>query len=292
MFKRMTTGEKIFQVFNYIFLVLLCIAMIYPFVHVTALSLTASDIVIRPGIHLYPEKFSSEAYVKIVQDRGMWLGLANSVGRTVVGTILSLAFMSMGAYAISKTYLPHRTFWTMFMFFTMFFSGGLIPTYLLMKNLGLVDSYLIYILPLLVGTFSLIILRNFFMNISHEIEESAKMDGANDIAVLIRIIIPMSKPILATLALWHAVGHWNSWFDALIYINTEWKLVLQIYLRRIVIESEVELLQRIQQGGAAVVNPINLKAAVLMVSTLPILVVYPFLQKYFATGIMIGSIKG
>ena len=197
--------------------------------------------------------------------------------------------MAMGAYPLSRKYLPHRNFYTMFIVVTMFFGGGLIPSYLLIKSLGLIDSRWVLIIPGLISTFSLLILRNFFMGIPEELEDSAKIDGANDMRILFGIIIPLSKPVLATLALWAAVSHWNAWFDALLYLQDQSKVVLQLFLRRLVISAEGDpMLQANPQQEA----PETLKAAVIMFTALPILVVYPFLQRYFVKGILVGSLKG
>ncbi|MGO4374043.1 carbohydrate ABC transporter permease, partial [Paenibacillus sp. MCAF20] len=195
------------------------------------------------------------------------------------------------AYPLSRKTLPHRSFYTMIILFTMFFSGGLIPSYLLIKELHLMDSRWVYIVPMLVPTFSMLVLRNFFMSIPQEVEESAKIDGANDIRVLLSIVLPLSKPVLATLALWTAVGHWNAWFDAVLYISDQSKQVLQFFLREIVVLNTDK-----ETFGSTVVGNFkyetSIKAATVMFAVLPILVVYPFLQKYFVKGTMIGSLKG
>ncbi|WP_199619289.1 carbohydrate ABC transporter permease [Paenibacillus alkalitolerans] len=250
----------------------------------------------RSGIHLYPKELSFEAYKAALNSDGIWVGFSNTIFRTVVGTLLSLVLMALTAYPLAKKHLPHRTLFTMVILFTMFFQGGLIPTYLLIQNLGLIDSRWVYILapPFLINTFSMLIMRNFFMGIPAELEDSAKIDGANDIRILSSIVIPLSKPILATVALWAAVFHWNSWFDGLIYIQDQKKILLQIFLRRLVVENQNQELAMLMDmaTGPQLVTPETVKAAVLMVTVLPILLVYPFLQKYFVRGIMIGSLKG
>jgi len=206
-----------------------------------------------------------------------------------VGTLLSLVFMCMAAYPLSRKHLPHRGFYTTFIIITMFFSGGLIPTYLLIKSLGLINSVWVYIIPGLVNTFNLIILRNFFMGIPSELEDSAKIDGANEIRILAQIIIPLSAPVLATLALWGAVAHWNNWFDAMLYMQDKTKITLQLLLRRLVIANMADPMMPVPTEEE---DPAMVKAAVTMFTALPILLVYPFLQKYFVKGVMVGSIKG
>lgn len=294
MFSRMTTGEKWFQMFAVLFISLLCIGFLYPFLHVLAISFSTPEEAIRPGIHLYPEQWSLEAYKKALESKQIWYGFQNTIFRTVAGTLLSLVFMVAAAYPLSKKYLPDRNFFTLFIVVTMFFGGGLVPTYLLIKGLGLYDTYWALILPSLMNTFSMLIIRNFFIGIPQELEDSARMDGANDIRILLSVVLPISGPILATITLWTAVRYWNEWFQALIYVQDQTKIVLQVYLRKLVVENQdIELRMLMsQQPGQETVTPETVKAAVLMIVTTPILIVYPFLQKYFVRGVMVGSLKG
>ncbi|WP_145022361.1 carbohydrate ABC transporter permease [Paenibacillus sp. Y412MC10] len=281
-------GEKVFQVILILFIAILSICMIYPFIHVLAISFSSAGEAVRPGMHWFPKEISLFAWKRVLSDSTIWLALGNTVFRTVVGTFLSLLFMSMGAYPLAKRHLPHRQFYTTVIIVTMFFSGGLIPSYLLVKSLGLIDSRWALIIPGLISTYSMLILRNFFMNIPAELEDSAKIDGANDLRILFTLVIPLSKPVLATLALWSAVGHWNAWFDAMLYLQDQSLIVLQLFLRRLVITSE---------GGAILTvdemfkTAETIKAATIMFTALPILIVYPFLQKYFVKGTMVGSLK-
>lgn len=286
---RITAGEKYFQALLLLAISLLCIVMMYPFIHELAVSLSSPAEASRQGIHLIPKDFSIGAYKEVFSSQEVWSGMGNSVFRTVIGTALMLIFMTIGAYPLSKKYLPHRNVYTMFIVITMFFSGGLIPTYLLVKSLHLLDTRWAMIVPCLINTFSMLILRNFFMAIPEELEESAKMDGANDIVILARIIVPLSMPILATVGLWSAVYHWNAWFDSLIYVQDSSKQVMQIYLRKLVVSNEDTALQTLMNPS---VTGESIKAAVIMFVTMPILIVYPFLQKHFVKGVMVGSLKG
>lgn len=286
---KQTFGEKLFQTILIGFIACLCLCMLYPFVHVLSVSFSTSAEALRPGIHLYPHAISLKAWKRVIETDTVWIALGNTVFRTVVGTLLTLIFMAMAAYPLSKKNLPHRGFYTMFIVVTMFFGGGLIPTYLLIKSLGFIDSRWALIIPGLISTYSMLILRNFFMGIPAELEESAKIDGANDLRILFTIMIPLSKPVLATLALWSAVGHWNAWFDALLYIQDQSKIVLQLYLRRLVITAEGDPLLAVPIEEQA---PIALQSAIIMFTALPILLVYPFLQKHFVKGVMVGSLKG
>ena len=211
--------------------------------------------------------------------------------------MLQLFFTSMGAYVLSKKFFPHRTFWTLFFVFTMFFSGGLIPNYLLVKELGLLNTYTSMILPGLISAYNMVIIRNYFQSIPEDIEESCLIDGAGRFRIFLQFILPLSKPILATVALWLAVGHWNSWFDVLLYIQEDTnKFTLQIILRRIILTGSKEILDTSAAANAAemesIVSSEGLKAACIYVTTLPILCAYPFVQKFFVKGIMIGSLKG
>ncbi|MBO9610533.1 MAG: carbohydrate ABC transporter permease [Paenibacillaceae bacterium] len=294
MLSRMSYGEKLFQWFAMALIVVMCVLMMYPFLHVLSISMSSYKESLRIGLHLYPREISWDAYENAFAAGDIWLAMGNSVFRTVIGTALSIVLMSFGAYALSKKHLPGRYFFTMAIVLTMFFSGGLIPSYLLIKSLGLMDSRWVLVVPTLFNTFSMMILRNFFMSLPVELEESAKLDGANDIRILFSLVMPMSKPILATVALWTAVAHWNAWFDALIYISDHKKMVLQLYLRKLIIENQDQEMQSImlQATGGAKMTAETVKAAVLMIATIPIVLVYPFLQKYFAKGLMVGSLKG
>jgi putative aldouronate transport system permease protein len=286
-----TFGENVFQFFLIVFISILCLITIYPFIHLTSVSLSSPSEAMRFGFHFYPKEIDLFAWNQVLSQKKIWTGFGNSVFRTVVGTFLTLVIMSLCAYPLSRKYLPHRSAYTMIILFTMFFGGGIVPTYLLIKSLHLMDSLWVFVLPGLIPTFSMLVLRNFFMSIPAELEECSKIDGANDIRILFQIVLPLSKPVLATLALWSAVGHWNSWFDAVLYVSDQSKQVLQFFLREIVItNTDAETLGRSAVGNLK--YEASIKAATVMFAVLPILVVYPFLQKYFVKGTMIGSLKG
>ena len=281
----------------YLVLVLLCGSIVICFWHLLNLSLSPSYIATKGGLLLYPKDATLDNYARVIGNRYIWVGYKNTILRTVVGTVLQLFFTSMGAYVLSKKFFPHRTFWTVFIVFTMFFSGGLIPSYLLVKELGMIDSYASMILPGLISAYNMVIVRNYFQSLPEEIEESCLIDGAGRFRIFLQFVLPLSKPILATVALWLAVGHWNSWFDVLIYIqNDPNKFTLQIVLRRIILTGSKEILDTSAAANAAemesVVSSEGLKAACIYVTTLPILCAYPFVQKFFVKGIMIGSLKG
>jgi len=284
---------QIFNVINYALLFALCVSTLYPFLIILSLSFTSERILtIGYSASLIPKEVSLEAYRKVLSSDFIKSGYIMTILRTILGTSSSVLVTSFTAYALSKKYFPHRTFWTMVIVFTMFFSGGMIPSYLLVRKLGLINNILSLILPPLVNTFNMVIMRNYFMTVPESLEESAKIDGANDILILFRIIIPVSKSIIATITLWVAVWHWNAWFDSLIYTTKPSLQVLQVVLRRVILEGSQMVESVTARDDTYRVSTEKIKAATIMVTTLPIILVYPFIQKYFIRGIMIGSLKG
>ena len=288
-----TPGEKVFNVFNVLFMILFSAAALYPFLYLLARSFSVPEASFTK-ITIVPQGFVWDNYMRVLRNSDIGTGFKNAILRTVLGTCINLAFSVLAAYPLSKKYFPHKNFWTRIIIFTMFFSGGMIPSYLLIKRLNLLNTMWAMILPGAINTYNMIIMRNFFMSLPDSLEEAARIDGANDFVVLCRIILPMSKPIIATIALWSMVGHWNAWFDCLIYITEPSKQVLQVVMRRIVLEGTAQMLNpnSSEFGANEIVNSENIKAATIMVATLPIVMVYPFLQKYFVKGIMVGSLKG
>ncbi|MCU6708698.1 carbohydrate ABC transporter permease [Paenibacillus sp. J5C_2022] len=292
--KLMITGRKWnwFDWLNSLFMIAVCVAMIYPFIHMGSLSLSTGNVSMTQ-LRLLPEEMTLANYKKVLTNDFVLSGFVNTLTRTVAGTALSLLATVFTAYPLAKRYFPNRTFWTMFIVFTMFFSGGLIPNYLLVKSLGLMNTTWALILPGLISTFSMIIARNYFMSLPDSLEESAKIDGANELSVLFKIIIPISMPIIATLTLWTAVAHWNAWFDSMIYMTDTKKHVLQVVMRRVVLEGTQDMVDvNTLDDSNATVNPETIKAATVMVTIIPIIMFYPFLQKYFVKGVLVGSLKG
>ena len=278
------------DIFIVAFFTVLSVTILYPFLFVLARSLSSGDATLSK-MTIIPQGMTLANYSTMLQYRYIGTGFRNSVARVLLGGALNLGVCILAAYPLSKRDLPHRTLIMGFIVFTMFFSGGLIPLYLLVSKLGLRNSIWALVLPTLVPTFSLIIMRNFFMTIPESLEESAKMDGAGDFTILVRLIVPVSKPVLATVVLWSMVDHWNAWFDSMIFMSKAENHVLQMIMRRMV--NQVRILEDL--GGMNVdemVLPETLKAATIMISTVPILMIYPFLQKYFAKGILVGSLKG
>lgn len=277
---------------NMLFMIAICVVTLFPFLHMLSLSLSTGNVSLTQ-IRIIPEEWTLSNFKKVLTNEYVIGGFINTLIRTVLGTILSLLVTIFAAYPLSKRYFPNRTFWTLFIVFTMFFSGGLIPNFLLVKNLGLMNTTWALILPGLISTFSMIIARNYFMSLPDSLEESAKIDGANDLFILYKIIVPISMPIIATLTLWTAVAHWNAWFDSMIYMTDSKKHVLQIVMRRIVLEGTQDMLDvNTLDDPNAIVNPETIKAATVMVTIIPIILFYPFVQKYFVKGVLVGSLKG
>ena len=291
MINKKSWGEKIFDSANVIFMILLAITMLYPFIYLLNLSLSSPEGALKGGFFLIPNGFSTAAYERVLTSASIWNAFKNSILVTVAGTICSVFFTATMAYSLSKKFLPGKTVFTLMVVFTMLFSGGIIPTYLVVKNLGLMNSRLALIMPTLIMPFNLIITRNFFQNMPDELEEAATIDGAGTYRIFFQIVFPLSLPVIATISLWYAVMYWNDFFLCLIYIQERSKIVLQLLLREIVMLSQVsEFLPGAEEDTVDV--PEAVKAATIIVATLPILFVYPFIQKYFVKGVMVGSLKG
>ncbi|MGN0753581.1 MAG: carbohydrate ABC transporter permease [Aristaeellaceae bacterium] len=285
-------GEKCFDTFNVIFMGLLAFTFVYPFWYLFAVSIADAGKTAMSQIYFLPSHFSLDSYKNVLSSVYVWYGFFWSIVRTVLGTVIALLLGYHYAYALSKRYLPNRNFWTTILIITMFFSGGMVPEFLLIRSLGLRNTIWALVLPGAISAYNITIMRNFLMSLPDSLEESARIDGANDIQILYKIIFPLSLPILATVALWTAVGHWNAWFDSMIYITKPEKQVLQITLRRIVLEGSNQMVTMYGEEINQKQTSETIKAAVTMVTTLPILVVYPFIQKYFVKGVMVGSLKG
>jgi putative aldouronate transport system permease protein len=289
---RLTRGETIFQFINAVFIIAFSLTILLPFIHLLSISFSPPGEAARWGLKLLPAHPTLSGYRKVFISESIWRGYMVTTLRTVVGTAFSLILTALGGYVLSKRYIPHRVFWTSIIVFTMFFDGGLIPKFLLVRSLGLIDSFWALILPNAIKAFHVLIMRNFFMTIPISLEESARIDGTSDLRILASIMMPLSKPVLATVGLWIAVFHWNSWFDCLVYIRDPLKFVLQIVLRRIVLTGADEASVTLIMDDTEISSTETVKAASIFVVTVPILCVYPFVQKYFVRGILVGSLKG
>ncbi|MGO4108291.1 carbohydrate ABC transporter permease [Paenibacillus sp. YAF4_2] len=268
---------------------LLCLI---PFLHIIAMSLSSKQEIISERVTIFPRGWDFESYKIVFQDARMLRSMGLTIILTTVFTIVSMVMSICAAYPLTKTQLKGRSFFMMIIVFTMFFSGGLIPEYLLVKQLGMLDHMTSLILPGMISAFNLIILRSFFTSIPASLEESAYLDGSSHLSTLIRIVLPLSLPVLATLSLFYAVSRWNGFMDALFYISNSEMYPIQLKLYQVVMNSMVTDLTAQEGAAASEVVPEGLKAASIMFATLPILIVYPWLQRYFVSGVMVGAVKG
>ena len=288
-----------FDYCNYFVLILFCITIIFPMWDMVARSLSSPRFANSLNLMLWPKEFTTASYSFILSDSDLLRAFFVTVYRTLWGTFTGVAFNIMMGYPLSKKDMPLRSWITTYFLFTMFFGGGLIPSYINIRNLGLIDSFWVYILPGCVNVYNAILVRNYYMGMDPALEESAFIDGAGYLRLLVSIVIPLAKPILATIALWEAVANWNSWFDCLIYIRSPELEIMQIILRRMqdLTAQQSEEIQMaveaaLEAGGVQQVTSTSVRMATTIVTMLPILCVYPFVQKYFVKGIMIGSLKG
>ncbi|MFD3260470.1 carbohydrate ABC transporter permease [Paenibacillus lentus] len=287
-----SAGEKVFDVFNYAFLAIFGLMAVLPFIFVISGSFATDAEITKRAVFLIPTTFSLDAYKFIFSTDTIMRSIGVSIYVTVIGTIVNLFFTVTMAYPMARRNLMGRNMILNLVIFTMLFGGGMIPTYLVIRELHLLDTLNSLILPGAISAFNLIIVKNFFQELPPGLEEAAKIDGCNELSLLWRIVLPLSKPVLATFTLFYAVGHWNNFFSALLYINDPSKWPLQVMLRQIVMLSQ-------SAGDLSSMDPTfvqppeqSIKMAVIVVGTIPILCVYPFLQKHFAKGVLLGSIKG
>ncbi len=287
----MVRKKSVFDYINYLILTLIGLIMVYPFLYILAMSLSDSASVQSGSITFYPKNINLEAYKNILGQSQFWVGYRNTIIYTVLGTVIGVAMTAMCAYPLSKKYLPGRGFFLKLLTVTMFFSGGLIPTFLLIRSLGWINTTAAMVIPGAVQAYYVIITRTFFEGIPEEMSEAASIDGLNDIGILTKIYMPLSKPILATIAMYFAVAEWNGWFNALIYLQQQEMMPVMIFLRNIVNGAEVAANNPEMVEIETVISPI-MRSATIVAVILPIICVYPFIQKYFVKGIMIGSVKG
>ena len=290
---RKSTSRKVFEVCNGIFMILLCAVMLYPFIWPASASLSNSGAVAAGQVTLLPVGFTTQAYETVLGYTKVCVSYGNTLWYTVMGTLVSLILTICGAYPLSRSDFYGKGVFVFFITLTMIFSGGLIPSFLVNKAIGLYNSRWAIILPGALSTMNMIIMRTFFQNIPDALEEAATIDGCSDFQILIKIILPLSTASIMTIGMFYAVGYWNSWFSALIYLRDADKYPLQLVLRQIVLQNQILDLQGIEGAhDADKMTGESIKYAVVMVATIPILCVYPFVQKYFVKGVMVGSIKG
>ena len=288
-------GERIFDVFNLVLLLTIGFVSLFPFWQIVAKSLNEPLDAMKGGIYFLPRNFSLIAYEYVFKDERLINSFFISVARTVAGTVVSILVTAFLAYALSKPFLVGNRLFSVICIITMFFSGGMIPTYIIISELNLIDNFLVFILPSAVNVWNMIILRTFFANIPSSLEESAKLDGAGWYKIFFVIVIPVSTSAIATVCLFFAVAQWNAWFDAYIYIFDATNLVpMQTILMQIINQGQIlgGDIMGSNTGGNITVTAEAIKLATIVVATVPILSVYPFVQRYFVQGILIGSEKG
>ncbi|WP_338588395.1 carbohydrate ABC transporter permease [Paenibacillus sp. Y5S-9] len=284
---------KVFDIFNYVMLGILGILTVLPFLYIIGNSFATEAEITERSFFLIPKVFSFSAYEYIFSSSTIFRSIGVSIFITVAGTLVNLFFTLTMAYPLSRSDFWGRNVMMNMVIFSMLFGGGMIPTYLIIRGLGLLDSYWALMLPGAISAFNLIVVKNFFQQMPPGLEEAARIDGCSDLGVLWRIVLPLSKPVIATFALFYAVGHWNNFFSALLYISDSDKWPLQVMLRQIVLLSQASVGDMANMDPNFVQPPEqSIKMAVIVVGTIPILLVYPFLQKHFAKGVMLGSIKG
>ncbi len=288
---------RFFKTFNIIILILLCLTIILPFLNILALSFNEGTDAQRGGINFFPREFSFENYLEVFKQSSIINAFGISLFRTVVGTIISVFLTAMAAYALKTKTLPGRKIITFIIFFTMLFSGGIVPYYLVLTDLKLTNTIWVYIIPSLYSVWNILIMRTFFQQIPDSIEEAARIDGCSEFQIFLRIILPMSKPVIATIGLFNAVGHWNDWFSGSFYVRNPELKPLATLLQEMLTKQQAMADALLRNSGAyAMLEKItvtgdSLKMATIILVVAPIIMIYPFIQKYFVKGVNIGSVK-
>ncbi|WP_409341580.1 carbohydrate ABC transporter permease [Paenibacillus sp. MBLB4367] len=297
MMKIRSRGDRWFDALNIVFMAGIVIATLAPFWFALVGSFNEGLDYMRGGVYFWPREFTLSNYIAVFSDTTIYHAYFITVSRTIAGTALHVAFTALVAYGMSRKALAGRSVYLVVMMFTMFFYGGLVPTYLLYKELGLLNNFLVYIVPSMFSVWDMIIVMSFFRTIPEQIIESAKIDGAGEYRIFLQLVMPLTKPVLAAIALFNGVYHWNSYMDAMLFTTKESLEPVQLFLMRIVTDSSVA--QKFGEQAASMIpeeakqiSPETLKLAMMIATTAPILVIYPFLQKYFVKGVLIGSVKG
>ncbi|GIO52858.1 MULTISPECIES: carbohydrate ABC transporter permease [Paenibacillus] len=290
-----TRSERITGIGIYVLLGVVTLIVLYPLFFVLIASVSHPGSVIRGEVWLWPKGFSLVGYERLFGNKELLRGFMNTVMYTVAGTALNVVMTVAGAYPLSRTDFKGRHFFTFLIVFTMFFGGGMIPTYLLIKSLGLLNTFWAMIIPSAVSVWNILIMRTFFQSsIPKEVQEAAFMDGCSNIKILLKVVLPLSGPVLAVMVLFYAVGHWNAYFSALLYLSDRDLYPMQLFLREILVQNQMQEMVDISDDTLArsLMDAEAIKYAAVIVTNLPMLILYPFLQKYFVKGVMVGAIKG
>lgn len=292
---KISASDRLFYVLVHILTILAVVVTLYPFLYVISISFSSVDAIDKQKVFLFPVEFTLSGYKMVLQYRELWVSFYNTVWYTVVGTLLNVVATCLAAFPLSRPQFFLRRKLNFFIAFTMYFSGGLIPAYMLINSLGLYNTRWVMVLPVLVITFNVMICRSALEGIPNEIFESASMDGANEITMLYRLAVPIIKPTLAVLALYYAVFHWNNFFTALLYLGKQDMQPLQMFLRRVLVMASPEVMQKMggaMTSNALAVSTIQVRYVSIVVSIVPIVMIYPFIQRYFVKGITLGAVKG
>ena len=290
-----TPGEWVLDIVKVVFLAVVVVVTVYPFWNIFIISINDATDAIRGGLYFLPRKLSLSSYAEILGRSTFLASIKVSVGRTLIGTPIAVLVTAMLAYPLSRKDLVGRKFWNLLFVFTMYFGGGLVPYYMVLKGIHMLNTFWVFIFPMMMSVYNMILIRSYIESMPDSLFEAAKIDGANDLVVFVKMVIPLSKPILMTVALFVAINQWNSWFDAYLYTSDQALKPMQSIL--------VEILNQYQTGASTsqamsnakagvTVTPDSIRMAATMVATLPIIMVYPFVQKYFVKGIMLGAVKG
>ncbi|WP_240418081.1 carbohydrate ABC transporter permease [Paenibacillus periandrae] len=291
--KKTLSDETIFNAVVNALAVLILVIVLYPLIFIVSASFSNPALVLNGEVYLLPKQITLEAYQNVFHNEKIWNGYSKSILYTFIGTLINIFMTTLAAYPLSRPDLPGRGGIMFFVTLTMFFSGGLIPSYLIVKNLGMVDTMWALIIPGAIATYNLIVMRTYFQtSIPWELQEAAHIDGCSNWRLLTHVILPLSKPILAVMVLFYAVGHWNSYFNALIYIRTKELYPLQLVLREILMVSQADAVDSNVGLESKVLLAESIKYVVIIISSLPVLIMYPFVQRHFVKGVMIGSLKG
>ncbi len=292
--KSMSVWSRLGTTANYMILGFFSLLALYPFWYVIVSSFSSSRAITAGEVSLWPVEFNTEAYLRLFDDGQLFTAMWNTIVVTLVGTLLNMVLTTLAAYPLSRKRLMGRNLLLMFIIFTMLFISGIIPNFILVKSLGLMDSYWSLWLPALISTYNMFVMKTFMEGLPEEIEESAAIDGAGDWRILLQIILPLCKPIMAALSLFYAVGWWNAYFNVLLYITKSAQQTLTLKLYQMILQVNQSLLNNSGSEGIdqVMLTPEGIKAAAIVIAVTPILIVYPFLQKHFVKGVLIGSVKG
>ena len=288
---KMTLGEKIFQVFDVLLMILLTLVTLYPLWYILVASFSDNTAVLAAkGMMMLPKNFTTAAYKEVLKFSSVWKGYQNTLIIVIGGTALNMVLTILGGYVLSRKYLYWNKYVSYFVVFTMYFSGGMIPLYFVVKNLHIYNTLWALLLPHAISTYNMIIMKAAFSAIPDSVEEAARIDGAKHFTILFKIMFPLCLPTIAVLILYYGVGHWNGWFEAMIYLKDREKFPLQLVLREIILNNNMQ--DNISGGMDRKQIGETIQYAVIVVATMPILCIYPFLQRYFTKGVMIGAVKG